>query len=167
MHGSRYYAYSRLIPGQLTADKDLLVASIPLATAFTKNLGSTFLPAASLTEESQPTPAETAALESAEAGKLVSMATKDKFRKLLGAYYEALSRRAVRDHTVSRAKVCVFVSLKIYRHRPCSRRTGGTTMHISAVGRSSKIEPRTTNVSHDLGRSCGPGYRGKVDLRVY
>lgn len=87
---------------QLTADKELLVISIPLAVAFTKHLGTTFLPAPSTPSEGeQPTPAEAAAAPAPNSEPTVSSATKAKFKKLLAAYYEALSRRAVKDHTVS------------------------------------------------------------------
>ena len=86
----------------MTADKDLLVVSIPLATAFTKNMGANFLPPATSSESQQPTPAEGTA--DANEAELVSLATKEKFRKLLVAYYEALSRRAIREHTVNKPR---------------------------------------------------------------
>lgn len=70
--------------------------SIPLAIAFTKHLGSVFLSASE--DGDNPTPAEG---EANREGVLVSAQQRDKFRKLLAAYHEALSRRAVKEHTVS------------------------------------------------------------------
>lgn len=90
--------------GQLTADKELLAISIPLAVAFTKHLGQTFLPGQSETEDAAaagPTPAEASnGGNDASSDALLSIQEKDKFKKLLMAYYEALSRRAIKDHTV-------------------------------------------------------------------
>ena len=92
---------------QLTADKELLITSVPLAVAFTKYLGPAFLPTANASagpdnSPAGPTPAEAEALKPREGDDdLVPIATKDKFRKLLVAYYDALSRRAIKDHTVS------------------------------------------------------------------
>ena len=89
---------------QLTADKELLAISIPLAVAFTKHLGQIFLPGLGDLEASAngPTPAE-AADDNPDVEKevVLSPQEKDKFKKLLTAYYEALARRAVKDHTVS------------------------------------------------------------------
>lgn len=89
---------------QLTADKDLLVPSIPLATSFIKNLGPTFLPTTPSNREHEPTPAGQLDTERIEES-LVNANVQDKFRKLLTAYYDALSRRAVREHTV-RCPLC-------------------------------------------------------------
>ena len=94
---------------QLTADKELLITSVPLAVAFTKHLGTAFLPTAgtsAVPDDSHapagPTPAEAEAPKPREDDDdLVPAATKDKVRKLLVAYYDALSRRAIKDHTVS------------------------------------------------------------------
>lgn len=83
---------------QLTADKDLIVISIPLAVAFTKHLGTTFLPPANVSASDGLTPAEAQDVDVAV--DTVSIAQQDKFRKLLSAYYDALCRRAIKDHTV-------------------------------------------------------------------
>lgn len=148
---------------QLTADKELLVSSIPLATAFTKNLGSTFLPSPpSASKEDQPTPAE--ALEGynqTSSARLVSSATQDKFRKLLCAYFEALSRRAVRDHTVSGGSVDDITPTHFEALRLCLKRTSAITKRTSEVERSSKTARRTMNVLLVRGRSFGPGRRGE------
>lgn len=86
---------------QLTADKELLAISIPLAVAFTKHLGQVFLPNPTDDETAAgPTPAEATEGKDAIASTITSQ-EKDKFKKLLTAYYDALSRRAVKDHTVS------------------------------------------------------------------
>lgn len=72
--------------------------------AFTKHLGQTFLPSPGEPdgEEAGPTPAEATSGDNATVPvESVSASEKDKFKKLLTAYYEALSRRAVKDHTVS------------------------------------------------------------------
>ena len=96
---------------QLTADKELLITSVPLAVAFTKYLGIAFLPTAdtsAVPEDSPagPTPAEAEALKPREGDDdLVPAATKDKVRRLLVAYYDALSRRAIKDHTVSGTEI--------------------------------------------------------------
>ncbi|KAK9898934.1 ARM repeat-containing protein [Cystobasidium minutum MCA 4210] len=83
----------------LTADKELLAISIPLAVAFTKHLGQAFLPPPSAAPDAAgPTPAESSDDVNTTAAS-VPIAEKDKFRKLLMAYYDALSRRAVKDHT--------------------------------------------------------------------
>lgn len=92
---------------QLTSDKDLLALSIPLAVSFVKYLGSFFLPVVSLSAEGKPstdpTPAESmeTGLHAQNDGSIVGASQKEKFKKLLTAYYDALSRRSVRDHTVS------------------------------------------------------------------
>ncbi|GAA98251.1 uncharacterized protein L969DRAFT_342336 [Mixia osmundae IAM 14324] len=67
----------------LTADKDALVASIPLAVSFAKHLSPLYLSTA---------PEE-------DAGSVVQPAEKAKFRQLLSAYYDALSKRSVKEHT--------------------------------------------------------------------
>lgn len=86
---------------QLTADKELLIASIPLAVGFTKHLGGIFMPSSSQESAAKPTPAQAASVPSDSVDQSVSITQKEKFRKLLTAYYDALSRRAVREHTVS------------------------------------------------------------------
>lgn len=71
--------------------------------AFTKHLGPIFLPTASDAEASAtgPTPAEAAEPSSEQTDVSdISLQEREKFKKLLTAYYEALSRRAVKDHTV-------------------------------------------------------------------
>lgn len=86
---------------QLTADKELLAISIPLAVAFTKHLGQVFLPNATDDGIAEgPTLAEATEGKDTIASAVTSQ-EKDKFKKLLTAYYDALSRRAVKDHTVS------------------------------------------------------------------
>lgn len=80
-----------------------MAISIPLAIAFTKHLGQIFLPGTGDAEASAngSTPAGTVD-DNLEVEKEVapSPQEKDKFKKLLTAYYEALARRAVKDHTV-------------------------------------------------------------------
>lgn len=81
---------------QLTADKESLGLAAPLAIAFVKHLGHLYLPAdpathdfPSLDEGESPMEAE-----------VVSREVKDKFRKLLVAFVEALCRKEGRDHIV-------------------------------------------------------------------
>jgi regulator of nonsense transcripts 2 len=80
---------------QLTADKDLLPTSVPLAVAFSKHLALLYLPQVSA-DAQDPTPAEAVNGER----DAISASVKDKCRKLLVAYYEALGKRAVKDHLV-------------------------------------------------------------------
>lgn len=75
------------------------MTSIPLAVAFTKHLGHIFLPSKDQNREQQPTPSEsTDWSESCDVRILTTV--REKFRKLLDAFYEALSRRAIKEHTV-------------------------------------------------------------------
>ncbi|GAA5860718.1 hypothetical protein JCM1840_001941 [Sporobolomyces johnsonii] len=90
----------------LTSDKDALALVAPLAIAFAKQLGSVYLPpaapasdpdsAAPTSAHDFPTLAESAQGDADDA--IVSRETKDKFRKLLVAYFEALGKREQRLH---------------------------------------------------------------------
>jgi regulator of nonsense transcripts 2 len=90
---------------QLTADKELLSTAVPLAVAFCKHLGPLYLPQPS-SEAQGPTPAEASATYG-ERGTIITPSTSERFRKLLAAYYEALGKRAVKDHTVRNSLVDV------------------------------------------------------------
>ena len=86
------YIHSMLIQLlQLTADKESLLPSVPLAVTFVKHQGYAFLP-----QSDFPDVAAAANDDSDEA----SAAVQERVRKLLVAYYDALSRRAVKDHLV-------------------------------------------------------------------
>ena len=74
--------------------------SIPLAVAFTKHLGGSLLPPAGRSEATDPTSAEVAAMTIDVDDGAVGSQQKDKFQKLLTAYYDGLSRRSIRDHLV-------------------------------------------------------------------
>lgn len=84
---------------QLTADKEALVTTLPLAVSFAKQLSPLFLPPS---PSSDPTPSEDASPAEADEN-IVPGAIKEKVKKLLGQYFEALSRKAVKDHLVRRS----------------------------------------------------------------
>ena len=77
----------------LGSDKETLVASIPLATAFTKHLGSLYLPSSS-TED--PTPAEITSNDSSDLDPIPAV-QKESNRKLLVSYYDQLCKRVTKD----------------------------------------------------------------------
>ncbi|BGP26942.1 regulatorof nonsense transcripts 2 [Rhodotorula toruloides] len=88
----------------LTSDKEALALVAPLAIAFAKHLGSIFLPPAdtsSSTTESEPSthdlPTLTEVLQT-EDDAIVSREVKDKFRKLLVAFFDALGKREQKLH---------------------------------------------------------------------
>jgi regulator of nonsense transcripts 2 len=87
---------------QLTAVKEDLVLVAPLGIAFAKHLGQVFLPSAggALDAEEQDFPALSAECEEVTDVTLVTREMKDKFRKLLGAYLDALGRREAKAHLV-------------------------------------------------------------------
>jgi len=102
---------------QLTSDKDFLAVVAPLAIAFAKHLGSIYLPSSSSSSSADssepsahdfPSLAESAQPEAEDV--LVSREQKDKFRKLLVAYFEALGKREQRLHLVRRP----FLSLSSF-----------------------------------------------------
>ncbi|GAA5932084.1 hypothetical protein JCM1841_006860 [Sporobolomyces salmonicolor] len=90
----------------LTSDRDALALVAPLAIAFAKHLGPVYLPpvapasdpdSGALTNAHDfPTLAESAEGDADDA--IVARETKDKFRKLLVAYFEALGKREQRLH---------------------------------------------------------------------
>ncbi|GAA5821683.1 hypothetical protein JCM11251_000968 [Rhodosporidiobolus azoricus] len=85
----------------LTSDKEALAVVAPLAIAFSKHLGSIYLPSveSASTDTSShdfPTLAESS-LHDADDG-FIPRDMKDKFRKLLVAYFEALGKREQRLH---------------------------------------------------------------------
>ncbi|GAA5918328.1 hypothetical protein JCM6882_008215 [Rhodosporidiobolus microsporus] len=84
----------------LTSDKEALAVVAPLAIAFAKHLGTIFLPPIeNATAESLhefPTLGEASQGDADDA--LVPREMKDKFRKLLVAYFEALGKREQRLH---------------------------------------------------------------------
>lgn len=82
-HGHETY----LILKDLLADKDNLLANIPLAIGFVKTLGSIYLPTSD-----EPLPG----LPPAEMG--VSAAVQEASQKLLRAYHSALASKAAKDH---------------------------------------------------------------------
>ncbi|GAA5853891.1 hypothetical protein JCM8547_007487, partial [Rhodosporidiobolus lusitaniae] len=89
----------------LTSDKDSLALVAPLAIAFAKHLGSIYLPPVPFTSSDPsaatdshdfPSLAESAQGEADDI--LVSREMKEKFRKLLVAYFEALGKREQKLH---------------------------------------------------------------------
>lgn len=92
---------------QLTADKEALALAASLGIAFAKHLGSLFLPpipqttadtADAAVADSHDFPALASDVEEATDATLVPREMKDKFRKLLVAYLEALGRREAKLH---------------------------------------------------------------------
>ena len=78
----------------LSSDKETLVNCLPLAVAFTKHLGSLYLPA-NVTED--PTPAEISAPSENLDFDPIPAAQKDSNRKLLVSYYDQLCKRVTKD----------------------------------------------------------------------
>lgn len=87
---------------QLTADKEDVVLVAPLGIAFAKHLGPLLLPSTAHSQdgEDQDFPALPGESEEASDASLVPREIKDKFRKLLVAYLEALGRRETKAHLV-------------------------------------------------------------------
>ncbi|GAA6033062.1 hypothetical protein JCM8097_000126 [Rhodosporidiobolus ruineniae] len=88
-----------LLKELLTSDKENFALVAPLAIAFAKHLGALYLPpvdASSATDGDFPTLAE--AFQQDAGDVLVSREIKDKFRKLLVAYFEALGKREQKLH---------------------------------------------------------------------
>jgi hypothetical protein len=89
---------------QLTANKEALSIPLPLAVSFSKQFGSLYLPTTKTSGESAgPTPSEASNQTDMNItdDMIVKTAIKEKFRKILGQYFDALSRKAVSDHLVS------------------------------------------------------------------
>ncbi|GAA6002946.1 uncharacterized protein JCM10292_000260 [Rhodotorula paludigena] len=88
----------------LTSDKEALALVAPLAIAFAKHLGSVYLPPAELAAPAASDTTEASSthdlptLAAAEPDDLVPREMKDKFRKLLVAYFEALGKREQKLH---------------------------------------------------------------------
>ncbi|WAR51812.1 hypothetical protein PtB15_1B248 [Puccinia triticina] len=85
----------------LTANKEALLIPLPLAVSFSKQFGSLYLPTAiSSGTSAGPTPSEANILNDSNVtdDMIIKPATKEKFKKLLGQYFDALSRKAVSDH---------------------------------------------------------------------
>ena len=87
--------------GKLTADKDSLALAAPLGIAFAKHLGHLYLPPlASATSSDPDFPTLAEATEPESEDTIVTREVRDKFRKLLVAYLDALGRREGKDHIV-------------------------------------------------------------------
>ncbi|PLW05521.1 hypothetical protein PCASD_25639 [Puccinia coronata f. sp. avenae] len=85
----------------LTANKEALSIPLPLAVSFSKQFGSLYLPTTKTSGESAgPTPSEASNQTDMNItdDMIVKTAIKEKFRKILGQYFDALSRKAVSDH---------------------------------------------------------------------
>lgn len=116
---------------QLTSDKEALPLVAPLAIAFAKHLGPLYLPPPPSSSSSSaanpestdefPTLATAAGgggespEESSAVAPLVPREIKDKFRKLLVAYFEALGKREQKLHLV-RAPLSVCMRDLGHRH---------------------------------------------------
>ncbi|GAA5823590.1 hypothetical protein JCM3770_003517 [Rhodotorula araucariae] len=83
----------------LTSDKDALALVAPLAIAFAKHLGSVYLPTVEATADSgRPSAHDFPDLDAESDNALIPREMKDKFRKLLVAYLDALGKREQRLH---------------------------------------------------------------------
>lgn len=80
----------------LTSNKEALVVPLPLAISFSKQFATLYLPSTA----AGPTPSEANTHSESQAvdDLIVKPAIKEKFKKLLGQYFDALSRKAVADH---------------------------------------------------------------------
>ncbi|KAH8924908.1 ARM repeat-containing protein [Atractiella rhizophila] len=83
----------QIIKELLTADKEALLLSIPVATAFAKQLGNLFLPSSA-----DNPPLVDDADNSLGDEDIIPVPMKEKFKKLFTQYYDALSRRAVKEN---------------------------------------------------------------------
>lgn len=92
---------------QLTADKESLGLVAPLGIAFAKHLGQLYLPpppsttATTVDSTEFPSLAENIFTKEERQDALVNQEMKDKFRKLLVAFLDALGRKEGRNHVVS------------------------------------------------------------------
>jgi hypothetical protein len=78
-----------------------LLIPLPLAVSFSKQFGSLYLPTSvSSGAPAGPTPSE-ANNQFTTDDMIIKPAVKEKFKKLFGQYFDALSRKAVSDHVVS------------------------------------------------------------------
>ncbi|KAA1127407.1 hypothetical protein PGTUg99_036327 [Puccinia graminis f. sp. tritici] len=85
----------------LTANKEALLIPLPLAVSFSKQFGSLYLPTSiSSGAPAGPTPSEANNQNGlfTTDDMIIKPAVKEKFRKLFGQYFDALSRKAVSDH---------------------------------------------------------------------
>lgn len=90
---------------QLTSDKEALALVAPLAIAFAKHLGPIYLPrldasSAVAGEGAEPSAHDFPAVGAEVDDGLIPREMKDKFRKLLVAYFDALGKREQRLHVV-------------------------------------------------------------------
>ncbi|GAA6063250.1 hypothetical protein JCM10212_003613 [Sporobolomyces blumeae] len=84
----------------LTSDKEALALVAPLAIAFAKHLGSAYLPPLDSSEGESGTATHDfpALREGSDGDEIVARETKDKFRKLLVAYFEVLGKKEQKLH---------------------------------------------------------------------
>jgi len=89
----------------LTSDREALALVAPLAIAFAKHLGSVYLPPVDL-KNATPNEANFPSLQAdaaqGEGDEIVSRDMKEKFRKLMVAYFEVLGKKEQKLHLVSR-----------------------------------------------------------------
>lgn len=90
---------------QLTADKEALALPAPLGIAFAKHLGHLYLPppppATGAIDDTHEFPTLEQAIEGEPDDAIVTREVKDKFRKLLLAYLDALGKQESKQHVVS------------------------------------------------------------------
>ncbi|MBW0469217.1 hypothetical protein O181_008932 [Austropuccinia psidii MF-1] len=85
----------------LTSNKDALSIPLPLAISFCKQYAPLYLPSlTNVSFEKAPTPSESSDIQNPQDtdDSIIKPATKDKFKKLLTQYFDALGRKAVKDH---------------------------------------------------------------------
>ncbi|GAA5841601.1 hypothetical protein JCM3766R1_006786 [Sporobolomyces carnicolor] len=85
----------------LTSDREALAPVAPLAIAFAKHLGSVYLPHVEHEVEGTTNESDFPSLQadsSQSEGELVSREMKDKFRKLMVAYFEVLGKKEQKLH---------------------------------------------------------------------
>lgn len=158
---------------QLIADKESLALAAPLGIAFAKHLGHLYLPplAASTSPEGDDDGSTTAAApvttehdfpslpdsnnpNATEEEALIPREVKDKFRKLLVAYLDALGRREGKNHVVrslphnvdvvaSRRRTELMLFVRSDHLRNYKSKTRGITKLTFARARCLKIERRT------------------------
>ncbi|KAK4050682.1 mRNA decay protein [Microbotryomycetes sp. JL201] len=97
----------KVVPGEitfstfkelLTADKEQLALAAPLAISFAKHLGPYYLPSAPANEDSNFPALSDGAASVTTDDEIVPRELKEKFSKLLVAYYDALGRKEVRNN---------------------------------------------------------------------
>lgn len=90
----------------MTSDREALALVAPLAIAFAKHLGSVYLPPVDLKNDSTSNEADFPSLQAdagqGEGDEIVSREMKEKFRKLMVAYFEVLGKKEQKLHLVSR-----------------------------------------------------------------